>query len=111
MCWVNNNLWNMLKAKIIEIVNHPVLEEYFNTNSYVHNERDIISQTGLSIRPDRLIINSRGEVVIIDYKSGLENKKHIQQLQLYGEIVEEMHLKVLKKILIYINDTVFVRIV
>ncbi len=66
---------------------------------------------GIILRPDRIVINSNNEAVIIDYKSGLEDKKHMQQLQSYQDVLEDMRLKVTKKILVYINDTVFVRIV
>src|SRR5690606_6495539 len=101
----------LLKSKIIDIVNHPMLEPYFNTTSIIYNERDIISKHGIIIRPDRVIISTHGEVVIMDYKSGKEDKGHLQQLLSYQNIIEEMNLKVIYKILIYINDNVIVRIV
>ena len=100
-----------LKSKIIDIVNHPELAPYFNTTSLIYNEKDIISKQGMILRPDRIIINPKNEVVIMDYKSGKEDKNHLQQLLSYQDMIEEMNLKVIHKILIYINDTVFVRIV
>jgi len=78
---IDNEQARILKSKIIDIVNHPELETYFNTTSTIYNERDIISKQGIILRPDRIIINPKNEVVIIDYKSGREDKIHLQQLQ------------------------------
>ncbi|PKQ45929.1 UvrD-helicase domain-containing protein [Confluentibacter flavum] len=108
---INKEQAMVLKEKTIEIVNHPLLETYFSNDFATYNERDIISKQGIILRPDRIVINSENEAVIIDYKSGIEDKKHIQQLQSYKDLLEDMSLKVSKKILVYINDTVFVRIV
>ena len=108
---INKEQANALKEKIIEIVNHQLLKPYFDNNLKIYNERDIISKQGIVLRPDRIVINAQQEVVIIDYKSGLEDKKHIQQLQSYEDVLHEMNLKVTKKILVYINDIIFVRIV
>lgn len=108
---INKEQAVVLKEKIIEIVKHPSLETYFSNAYTIYNERDIISKEGIILRPDRVIINLKNEVVIVDYKSGKEDKKHIQQLQSYQDVLEDMKLRVVKKILVYINDTVFVRIV
>ena len=97
-----------LQKTILKIVNHSELSTYFNTHDMVLNERDIISKTGQILRPDRLNINTQNEVVIIDYKTGAENKKHMQQLYNYQDVIEDMNYKVVLKILVYINDTIHV---
>jgi RecB family exonuclease len=61
------------------------------------------------LRPDRVIINAKNEAVIIDYKTGLEDKKHAQQLQTYQDVLEQMNIKVKRKILIYINNDILVK--
>ena len=94
----------LLKQNIIQIVGHPELKEYFTTAYTIYNERDIISKKGTILRPDRLVINSKNEAIIIDYKTGLHNPKYEEQLQDYQDIIEEMEFKVIKKILIYINN-------
>jgi len=108
---INKEQANVLKEKMVEIVNHPLLEKYYENDLKIYNERDIISKQGIILRPDKIVINSKGEVVIMDYKSGLEDKKHMQQLQSYQNVLEEMNLITVKKILVYISDTIFVRIV
>ncbi|WP_100611233.1 UvrD-helicase domain-containing protein [Confluentibacter lentus] len=108
---INNKQAIVLKEKIVEIVNHPLLKSYYDNDLKIFNERDIISKQGVILRPDRIVVNSKNEVVIIDYKSGLENKKHKQQLQSYQDVLEDMSLKITNKILVYINDTILVRII
>lgn len=103
---INNNQAEILKDVVLQIVSHNLLKDYFTTNHTVFNERDIISKDGVILRPDKVIINLKNEATIIDYKTGTTDKKHIQQLQLYQDVLEDMAIKVKKKILVYINESV-----
>lgn len=112
--YINTSLINkeqgaILLEKIKGIVNHKLLKPYYNSDLIIYNERDIINKDGLILRPDRVVINKNKEAVIIDYKTGKEDKKHKQQLQLYQDALETMHIMVAKKLLIYINDTILVK--
>ena len=98
-----------LKQIIIKIIEHPKLENYYSSNDTIYNERDIITKEGIILRPDRLVINANNEAVIIDYKTGVEDKKHWQQLQSYQDVLEDMKITVKKKILIYINDGIKIK--
>lgn len=97
-----------IKNQVIDIVNHPNLNAYYNDEIIVYNERDIITKEGLILRPDRLVINKCNEAVIIDYKTGAEHKKHAQQLQMYQDVLEDMNIHVKHKILVYINESILV---
>ena len=105
---INEKQANLLKPIIFEIVTHSKLENYFSTNYTLYNERDIISKNNMILRPDRVIIKNN-EAIIIDYKTGVEDKKHEQQLRLYQDVLEEMNLKVKNKILVYINNEIRVK--
>ena len=98
-----------LRPTVFQIINHPKLERYYNYNDTVYNEHDIISKNGVFLRPDRVNINAKNEAIIIDYKTGVEDKKHKQQLQLYQDVLEDMDIHVKKKLLIYINDDILVK--
>ncbi|GAA3643925.1 UvrD-helicase domain-containing protein [Flavivirga jejuensis] len=98
-----------LKQIITKIIGHPKLENYYSSMDTIYNERDIITKEGIILRPDRLVINSKKEAVIIDYKTGVEDKKHWQQLQSYQDVLEDMEITVKKKILIYINDDIKIK--
>ncbi|GAA4801395.1 UvrD-helicase domain-containing protein [Litoribaculum gwangyangense] len=111
--FLNTSLLNekqaiILKPLVLQILEHPKLEDFFTSNYTIYNERDIISKNGQILRPDRLVVKGN-EVVIIDYKTGVEDKKHEQQLQLYQDVLEDMNLKIKKKILVYINDDIKVK--
>ena len=95
-----------LKQIIKSIVNHPQLKNYYLQDYIIYNEKDIITKKGKILRPDRIVINDKNEVVIIDYKTGLHNPKYQHQLQDYQDVLKEMGYKTVKKILIYINDTI-----
>ena len=94
---------------IEKIIFHPKLKQYYITNDKVYNERDILSKSGKIFRPDRLIINDCNEIVIIDYKTGLPNPKHKEQLYDYQNVLEEMDFKISKKFLVYINESIVLK--
>ncbi|NNC49179.1 MAG: UvrD-helicase domain-containing protein [Flaviramulus sp.] len=106
---VNVEQSTALKQLVYKIVEHPKLLRYYSANNSIYNERDIITKTGIVLRPDRVVVNSENEAVIIDYKTGIEDKKHEQQLQLYQDVLEDMKIDVKKKILIYLNDDILVK--
>lgn len=98
-----------LKETAIQIINHPKLSDYFTETYTTHNERDIITKQGIILRPDKVAVNEKKEAVIIDYKTGAEDKKHIQQLQLYQDVLEEMGIVIKNKILVYINNDIKIK--
>lgn len=109
---INAEQEKSLKPLVEQIVQHPELKNYYNNPEHtIYNERDIITKTGITYRPDRVVINKHNEVTIIDYKTGRIDKKHAQQLQLYQDVLEEMNFTVEKKILIYTNNDITVKVV
>ncbi len=108
---INKEQASILKGIANEIVNHPQLKDYYASNFTIYNERDIITKEGIILRPDRVVVNSNNEAIIIDYKTGLEDKKHHQQLQTYQDVLEDMSLKVIRKILVYINDDIQIKVI
>lgn len=98
-----------LITTVHDLINHSQLQSYFSSELTIYNEKDIITKNGTLLRPDRIVINSNNEVVIIDYKTGLTNSKHEEQLYDYQLVLEDMNFKVIKKILIYINDEITIK--
>ena len=92
-----------ISSKIIEIVTHNDLKEYFNNEYIIYNERPILHKTFKNIKPDRVVINDT-KAYIIDYKTGEEQGKYIQQINDYALAIEEMGYEVVKKTLLYIQD-------
>ena len=108
---INKEQASALKETVISIINHPELQNYYTSGYTIYNERDIIAKDGIILRPDRIVVNANNDAIIIDYKTGLEDKKHWQQLQSYQDVLEDMEITVSKKILIYLNDTISVKVI
>ena len=98
-----------LENLINRIINHEQLRQYFDDSNTIYNEKDIISTKGKLFRPDRVVVDINNQATIIDYKTGLQDSKHEEQLFDYQYILEEMSFKVIKKILIYINDEIVIK--
>jgi ATP-dependent exoDNAse (exonuclease V) beta subunit len=106
---INNLQCEELKVTVYDIINHSQVKPYFDSTFTIYNERDIITKEGLLLRPDRIVVNTKNEAVIIDYKTGLPNSKDQEQLYDYQLVLEDMNFKVKKKILIYINDIITIK--
>ncbi|WGH74452.1 UvrD-helicase domain-containing protein [Tenacibaculum tangerinum] len=90
------------------IVNHPKLQEYFSKEVIVFNEREIVDVDNQIVIPDRLVFNAVREATIIDYKTGKQSNVHHQQLLRYERVLKSMNIKVVKKILVYIDEEILV---
>jgi ATP-dependent exoDNAse (exonuclease V) beta subunit len=106
---INKEQSIILKKIVTEIIEHPSLKDCFVSEHIIYNERDIITKQGQILRPDRVVINSKKEAIIIDYKTGHEDKSHFQQIISYQDLLESMNFKVVKKFLVYINDVIQVK--
>ncbi|MFT7497582.1 MAG: ATP-dependent exoDNAse (exonuclease V) beta subunit [Porticoccaceae bacterium] len=97
-----------IRDSIASITRHPQLSEYFQENLIVFNEHEIMSKDKKILIPDR--INFSGDsVTIIDYKTGAQSKKHLDQINDYAELLIEMNYKINKKILVYIDKSIVVK--
>ena len=74
-----------------------------------YNEREIISKKGYVLVPDRLVFLGNVDLVIIDYKTGAEDISHINQLEKYQTMLEEMDFNVNHKIIIYIAEKIKIK--
>ena len=107
---INSEQLVVLKETITNIVSHPELNSYFKDGLQIFNEREIIDSHGIILRPDRVVINANREAVIIDYKTGKEDENHYLQLQSYQEVLEGMELIIAKKILVYLDNEISIKI-
>lgn len=96
---------NELKKIVFEIIEDNMISKYFSPSYEIFNEKDIITEEGQFLRPDRLVI--KGDVVIIiDYKTGNKNQKHNIQLDTYSKAISHMGYSIEKKLIVYINDKI-----
>nr|WP_321233769.1 UvrD-helicase domain-containing protein [uncultured Psychroserpens sp.] len=106
---ITPNQFEELKLIIHTLINHSQLKSFFDSGLTIYNEKDIITKEGKLLRPDRVVINSNNEATIIDYKTGLKDSTHKEQLFDYQYVLEEMGFNVIKKVLIYINDAITIK--
>jgi len=79
-----------LEKMLIEVISNTTLKPYFEQNNTVYNEREILTDSGEVIIPDRLVINASNEAVIIDYKTGKPDRKYHRQLEKYAEVISQL---------------------
>ena len=97
------------EKNILAIINHSDLNKYYDEGLISFNEREIISISGVILVPDRLVFLNNSEVTIIDYKTGSESLSHMNQLNKYEAVLQEMNMKVIEKILIYLDKKIKIK--
>lgn len=104
--FMNEKELKEIKNKIYDVLRHPMLANYFSEEVIIYTEREIVDVDNQILIPDRLVFNDLNEVVIIDYKTGNPSNEHHQQLMRYERVLKSMNFKVIKKVLIYINNKI-----
>jgi len=94
---------------LILIVEHPSLLKLYKKGLKSYNEREILTDVGNVIIPDRLVFYPENKVSIIDYKTGSEDKKHHGQVLHYAKVLTSLGYEVVDKLLVYLGDEVCVR--
>ncbi len=90
-----------------KVVEHPMLKKYFTEGVLVKNETELYDKNGRVIRPDR-VVKDGDELIIIDYKTGDKDKKHIYQINEYAEVFADLGFDLIRRFLVYIGDQVVV---
>lgn len=104
--YLDGENFNLIREKIRGVINHSDLNQYFKEDLVVYNEREILTEDNQLLIPDRLVFHSTNEVTIIDYKTGVPSLSHHQQILQYAKVLTSMNFKVVKNILVYINEKV-----
>ena len=82
--------WENLKA----LLQREGKEQWFAEPGQVLNEQDILTTSGNTLRPDRVMVNGQ-KAITIDYKFGQEHKEeYAQQMRKYIVIMEQMGYQV-----------------
>ena len=90
------------------IVKHPQLSSYFEEGVEVFNEKDILIPQGTFVRPDRVVRDKDGWI-IMDYKTGKQNPRHERQILEYAKVLQEMTQETSKCFLVYIGESTIVK--
>lgn len=102
--------YNELKEMLNKLVSNPILEPYFSPKYTIYNEQELLGAEKQLLRPDRLVIDNKKNVVIIDYKTGKDNPKYAIQLNEYEQVLKFMGYTIKHKLLVFINEEIEVKI-
>lgn len=98
-----------IEQAIQSIIQHPELKEFYSDEVYtIYTEKEIITQQGAILIPDRLLLNNH-TAIIIDYKTGDPDMRYVQQLHLYANALREMQFREVKMLLVYIFPTIHIQ--
>ena len=86
---INKDEYDHYLQMVKDIVDHPQLSDFYQEDIEVYNEKDILIPQKSFGRPDRVVKNKDGWV-IIDYKTGKESPRDFTQIKHYAEVLEEM---------------------
>jgi ATP-dependent exoDNAse (exonuclease V) beta subunit len=89
----NNKINEKDKNEIFDTINKVFENEqvkyWFDKSWILHNEKEILTKYGETKIPDRVISN-QNEVIVIDYKFGLEQGEHKRQISRYLTLIKEI---------------------
>lgn len=87
------------------IFSHPEIGKLYTEGVKVKTEPGILIPDGAMFRPDRVVFDN-GNPVIVEYKTGIRNESHINQLNKYGNLLLEMGYSRVDKYLVYLHNGV-----
>jgi len=92
-----------LEVKVKELFSHPDLKVFFDDKWTVKNEKEILTPSGESYIPDRILF-SENKTWVVDYKTGAPDSSHNNQIINYANVLQQMGYNNIEKYLIYTND-------
>ncbi len=96
---------NLFRSILLSVVTHDELSPLFSEASTVRNESEILLEDGRFIRPDKLVF-SEDKIIIVDYKTGLPDEKHHQQMKSYEDAVSGIFNRETESMLVYLGDEI-----
>jgi ATP-dependent exoDNAse (exonuclease V) beta subunit len=100
---INSDEVDKIKSEIQHIVNHALLNKYFTNEYQAINEVDIIDESGSTYRPDKIFVKDN-QAIILDFKTGVKKASHIEQIEKYGNLLQNLGFKVSEKYLYYTQN-------
>jgi len=100
---------DMYRKLLDNVVTHKQLKNYFSSKYEIWNEKDIFFENQI-LRPDRVNIEGKN-AILIDYKTGKTSNQHVNQINKYAESLKALKYNVKNKLLVYLNESIEVKIV
>lgn len=100
---------SLIRKEITSLMNNQTVSEWFNGQGIVKKEETILTKDGHFLIPDRVIL-FQDRAIVIDYKTGNQEKKHAAQINQYEEVLNEMGYQSIEKYLLYTKDSNIVKV-
>lgn len=98
-----------LEDELGELLSREDIKVLFDGKYKILMERDILDGNGRIFRPDRVIIDGKN-VKIVEYKTGIKDPAHKNQVKRYGELFQEMDYHVEELLLLYLDTKELMRV-
>lgn len=92
-----------LKLNLVSIFENHKYKKLLEKSIAVFSEQKIISSNFEAKVPDK-IIYKKDEIIVVDFKTGLPNKKHVKQVAEYVDVLSQMESKPIKGYLFYTSN-------
>ena len=106
---INKETQQILSEKIQSLLSNPDIRPYFEIGLQVICEQDILTHEGKIFRPDRIVLD-KDKTTVIDYKTGMKDKKYEEQISIYAQLLKEIQGNPVEKKIIYIDENIIVNI-
>ncbi len=94
--------FDLIREHVGKMIAHPVAVEWFSGKLKILTETDLLTSS-LTLRPDRIMI-SGDQAVIVDFKTGMRNPEHENQVRQYTGVLRQTGFREVKGYLWYIRD-------
>ncbi|MES2838244.1 MAG: UvrD-helicase domain-containing protein [Bacteroidota bacterium] len=86
---ITNTEIEKISAYLTEFITHKNIAPFFNKNDVIFTEKEIITETGKTNRPDKIIV-SKEKTIVIDFKTGTIKDQHRKQVLEYTLLLKDM---------------------
>jgi ATP-dependent exoDNAse (exonuclease V) beta subunit len=105
---IEHTFEDRLRADLNEVLSHKAYVELFQDAEKIWSEQAIIISATETKRPDKIILKN-DETIVIDFKTGMANEKHLKQVLVYVNTLREMNYPNVRGIVFYTGDLRMVR--
>jgi ATP-dependent exoDNAse (exonuclease V) beta subunit len=96
--FISNNEKTTIAKHIHELLNNPKTQDWFSKKYRIFNECKIVNRGNNGYleqrRPDRVMQDEHGNLILVDFKTGQKYPKHHEQIREYAVLLKEMFTNV-----------------
>ena len=91
-----------IEKRVNEMISKPQVLDWFMPDNQVLKEAGILLPTGVTRRPDRVILKNK-KTTIIDFKFGEENSHYSEQVNQYRNLLLDMGYQNIEAFIWYVD--------